>query len=200
MAQDGMIPQVVMTMPLLGGIDAIWKDGVLVGPKMSKSLGNHVGLADDPDVQFRRLMTIDDSMIHHFTDLLGLSNFSEEARKEDPKGCKKTLASMIVSFLHDPSTARTACRDWESRFEERVPVTKDIIEVKSDGPIWICKAIVDSGLVPSTSKARQLVEGGACLVTGEKVIDPKVTLKETSVLQIRFNKQPHFVLVNIKSP
>ncbi len=186
MREHGQKPQIVMTTPILEGLGAKVEDGKLVGDKMSKSLDNYVGVAESPDAQFGKLMSISDDLMWRYYELL-----SEQPRERiaglraeclsgatNPKLAKVALAKEIVARYHDHAAAAEAAVRWDAQFSKReVPteMPEHRVSVEADG-VWIPKALVEAGLVKSTSEGRRLIEGGGLEVDGKKVGDPKAKL------------------------
>jgi len=162
----GQAPQVVMTMPLLEGLDGV--------RKMSKSYGNYVGVTEAPEEMFGKLMSISDAMMIRYFELLTDVDTSEVARIKagavHPMEAKKRLAGLIVSELHDAAAADRARQRFESRFQRR-QVPDDVPVFKVREPLWICELMKQLRFTPSTSEARRLLSQGAVRVDGEMVTD-----------------------------
>ncbi len=162
----GQPPQVVITMPLLEGLDGV--------RKMSKSYGNYVGVTEAPEEMFGKLMSIPDAMMIHYFELLTDVDASEIARITagaiHPMEAKKNLAGLIVSELHDAAAADRARQRFESRFQRR-QVPDDVPVYKVREPLWICELMKQLRFTPSTSEARRLLSQGAVRVDGEMVTD-----------------------------
>ena len=168
----GQEPQVVLTMPLLEGLDGV--------QKMSKSLGNYVGIDEPPGDMFGKLMSISDELMWRYYELLSFRSSAEiaELRRQvaggrNPRDVKFELAREIVARFHDARAAEAAQADFIARFQKnQVPsdLRKVTIEV---GPakIKIANLLKEAGLVPSTTSAYRHLEQGAVRVDGEKVGD-----------------------------
>ncbi|MFO7768387.1 MAG: tyrosine--tRNA ligase [bacterium] len=166
----GLEPQVVMTLPLLVGTDG--------AEKMSKSLGNYVGIFDPPEEMYGKTLSIPDEQIHPWFELL--TDVSQEGLdaieaqlvegETNPRDLKRRLARQIVTQYYDEAAAREA----EAHFD-RVIVAKDapeeMPEVVLGGPAWIVEVMVSSGLASSNSEARRLIRQGAVSLDGEKIRD-----------------------------
>jgi tyrosyl-tRNA synthetase len=162
----GQPPQVVMTMPLLEGLDGV--------RKMSKSYGNYVAIEDPPEEMFGKLMSISDALMTRYFDLLAGGDAAELAAVHSgalhPMEAKKRLAAMIVAEYHGTDGAERAREYFESKFQRReVPADARVYRV--DGEIWICELMKQLGFVPSTSEARRLVGQGAVRVDGRAITD-----------------------------
>jgi len=162
----GQPPQVVMTMPLLEGLDGM--------RKMSKSYGNYVGISDAPQDMFGKLMSIPDKLMSRYYDLLTSAPAEEIAAIKSgeihPMEAKKRLAIQIVAEYHDPSAAKAARRYFESKFQRR-EVPEDIPVFKLAQPLWLCELMKQLRFAPSTSEARRLLGQGAVRVDGNPVTD-----------------------------
>jgi len=159
-------PQVVMTMPLMEGLDG--------ERKMSKSLGNYVGITEKPDEMFGKLMRISDPLMARYyqllTDLGADEIASIKSGSVHPMEAKKRLASMIVEEYHGAQAANAARAYFESKFQRReVPTNVPVYRIAED--IWICELMKQLQFAPSNSEARRLVSQGAVRVDGETVKD-----------------------------
>jgi tyrosyl-tRNA synthetase len=159
-------PQVVMTMPLMEGLDG--------ERKMSKSLGNYVGITEKPDEMFGKLMRISDPLMARYYQLLTEISGDElagiKSGKLHPMEAKKRLASMIVEEYHGGEAANSARAYFESKFQRReVPTNVPVYRIAED--IWICELMKQLNFAPSNSEARRLVSQGAVRVDGETVKD-----------------------------
>ena len=161
--------QVVMTMPLLVGLDGV--------QKMSKSLGNFVGVEEDPSSMFGKLMSISDSLMHDYYRLL-LGEICDHSLH--PMEAKKTLAERIVSRYHTTQLAEEARREFDLRFSKRDLEAAELPEYfpTTNRPHDITSLVVEAfqqsfGISKSRSDARRLIEGGSVTWSGEKISDPK---------------------------
>ncbi len=159
-------PQVVMTMPLLEGLDGV--------RKMSKSYGNAVGLTDAPRDMFGKLMSIPDRMMSRYFELLTDTVPAEMAAmrsgKAHPMESKKRLATTIVAEYHDSDAARDAREYFESKFQRR-EVPQDVPVFRIAEELWICELLKQLGFAASTNEARRLVGQGAVRVDRQTVSD-----------------------------
>jgi tyrosyl-tRNA synthetase len=159
-------PQVVMTMPLMEGLDG--------ERKMSKSLGNYVGITEKPAEMFGKLMRISDPLMFRYYQLLTDLSSEEiadiKSGKVHPMEAKKRLASMIVEEYHGADAANAARSYFESKFQRReVPTNVPVYRIAED--IWICELMKQLEFAPSNSEARRLVSQGAVRVDGETIKD-----------------------------
>ena len=159
-------PQVVMTMPLMEGLDG--------ERKMSKSLGNYVGITEQPGEMFGKLMRISDPLMARYYQLLTDLSADEiagiKAGRVHPMEAKKRLASMIVEEYHGAEAADAARAYFESKHQRReVPANVPVYRIAED--IWICELMKQLNFAPSNSEARRLVSQGAVRVDGETIKD-----------------------------
>src|SRR5262249_54792836 len=154
---------IALTLPLLEGTDGL--------QKMSKSLGNHVGITDDPREMFGRIMSISDALMGRWAELLVADEPDwAAASTSHPLERKKLLATLLVGRFHGVEVAQAARRFFEERFQQRKDVdpTPIVIRTRESG-LWICHLLKEAGLAASTSAARRLVSEGAVKVDGEVV-------------------------------
>ncbi|MFN8543178.1 MAG: tyrosine--tRNA ligase [Candidatus Binatia bacterium] len=162
----GIPGQLAVVVPLLEGIDGV--------QKMSKSLGNHVGITDPPRETYGKLMSISDALMQRFYELLSRAPSSDlEAVRRGavhPMEAKKGLARELVERFHGSVAAEDAERFFEERFQRRLP-HEPVQAALPDGvsEVWICQLLKDLGFAPSTSEARRLVLQGAVRVDGSTV-------------------------------
>jgi tyrosyl-tRNA synthetase len=173
----GQKPQVVITMPILEGLDGV--------QKMSKSLNNYIGIADSADDMFGKLMSISDELMWRYFELLSFRPMSEikawmlECEQgANPRNYKVRLAQEIIERFHDATAANKALENFEARFQRgAIPDEMDEFEFKSEsGSYGITNLLKDAGLVMSTSEAIRLINQGAVKIDGEKVSDAKLLI------------------------
>ena len=159
----GQSPQVVLTMPLLEGTDGV--------RKMSKSLGNYIALEDPPEEMFGKLMSISDTLMWRYYELLTAEDVSA-VKATHPMEAKLSLASTIVARYHSPSAAADARAEFRQKFSEReFPVESAERKVLSAEPMPLVDVIAKAGLAPSKTEARRLIAQGGVELDGEKVTD-----------------------------
>lgn len=182
---SGQMPQTVLTVPLLLGLDGV--------EKMSKSLNNYIGFFEDPDTQFGKAMSISDTLMWDWylllTDLLPRE--IEELKTGHPMDAKKRLARTIVADFHSAAAAEAAQEGWIRRFSERK--TEDAPEIPvepTEGEVLFAKLLVERGLAGSRKEAERLITQGAVSVEGEKVSDPsfRLALKASMKLLVKVGK------------
>ncbi len=179
----GQAPQCVLMMPLLEGLDGV--------NKMSKSLGNYVGIAEPPKEIFGKLMSVSDDLMWRYYDLLSFRGNaeiamlkSEVAEGRNPRDVKVVLAQEIVARFHSQQDAEDALADFEARFQ-RGAMPDEMPEVKVPaGPV--AQVLKAAGLVASTSEAARMIEGGGVRIDGEKVSDRGLVFAadKTIVMQV----------------
>jgi tyrosyl-tRNA synthetase len=183
----GQEPQVILTMPLLEGLDGV--------NKMSKSLGNYVGIHDPAEEMFGKLMSISDELMWRYVELLSFESLDtiagwkrSVAEGANPRDIKVRFAQEIIARFHDQAAARRALEDFEARFRHgEIPqdLPEQVIDVPADGG-GIGQVLKSSGVCPSTSEAIRMIEQGGVKVDGEKVSDKalKLAAGATYVLQV----------------
>ncbi|MEM7448292.1 MAG: tyrosine--tRNA ligase [Myxococcota bacterium] len=209
MRESGLKPQVVMTTPLLEGLNARVEEGRIVGDKMSKSLDNYVGVSESASQQFGKLMSISDPLMWRYYDLLStLSSREIQARRADcasgqlhPKAAKVALAKEIVSRYHDHRVSEDAHRRWEAQFAQR-QVPEDLLEhsviAQEQGSIWLPKALVSAGVTSSTSDARRRIKQGAVEVDGTRVTSMDAVLQSGGRYVVKAGKRA-WVAITVES-
>ena len=186
MERYGMRGQMVMTTPILEGIDAKLIDGKITGKKMSKSADNYIGLLEEPLSMFRKVMQIDDDVIFRYFELLSRRTNDEiaalkakRAAGEDPRPIKAIFAKEIIERFHDRDAAEKAERDFASIYSaDAIPDDIETHTVVSDKPtLWVAKALSSIGFVKSTGEGKRLVEQGGVEVDRTRVTDPNLQLE-----------------------
>ena len=181
--QANMEPQVILTMPILEGLDGV--------QKMSKSLDNYIGVDEDPDSMFGKIMSISDDLMWRYLDLLSFESLEtiaswkkEVENGENPRNIKFRLAEEIISRYHDNDQAKKAQQNFIDRFaKNQIPDEMD--EFTFSKGIKIANLLKDSKLVNSTSEAFRMIKQGAVKMDGEKINDKDLTPNEgTSVYQV----------------
>jgi tyrosyl-tRNA synthetase len=177
----GQKPQVVMTMPILEGLDGV--------QKMSKSLNNYIGIADTPDEMFGKIMSISDELMWRYFELLSFRPMSEIAAFNEqcqnganPRDYKFKLAQEIIARFHDEAAAVKALENFEARFQRgAIPDEMPEIELKIEGEsLAIANLLKDAELTASTSEAIRMINAGAVKIDGEKVENPKQEIPSDS--------------------
>ncbi len=178
----GQPPQIALTGPLLEGINAQVVDGKVVGDKMSKSLGNYVGIDEPASEQYGKLMSITDGLMWRYYELLSRRPLADIAalRAGHPKTAKSELAKEIVARYHGPEAARLAEQQFEQVHARReLPDEIDEREVARDAgadAVPLARTLAQLGMASSGSEARRLIAQGGVSVEGERVSDPNAKL------------------------
>lgn len=168
--------QAVLMMPILEGLDGV--------QKMSKSLGNYIGVTDEPFDMFGKILSISDELMWRYFELLSSKSLKEiEEIKEGvnnetlhPKKVKESLAMEIVERFHGNGEGEKAKAEFEKVFAKK-DIPTDMAEFTFEAPIWICQALVDCKLVDSTSQARRDIKANAVSLNQEKIDDDKLNLQ-----------------------
>jgi len=196
--QYGQDPQCILTMPLLEGLDG--------REKMSKSLGNYVGIAEPPQEIFGKLMSISDELMWRYIELLSFESAektdrwkAEVAGGANPRDVKARFAREIVARFHSHEAAKRAEEGFESRFREGA-LPDDMPEVSLKAPaggVLISQLLRQANLTPSTSEAQRMIEQGGVKLDGERVADKglKIPAGRTVVAQVGKRK---FARITIK--
>jgi tyrosyl-tRNA synthetase len=191
-------PQVIITMPLLEGISG--------DDKMSKSLGNYVGIHDPPNEMFGKLMSVSDVLMWRYIELLSFESLdtisrwkAETAAGGNPRDIKVRFAKEIVARFHDAQAAEMALEDFESRFRDG-GIPQDLPEQPIEAPAEgapIAQVLKSAGLCPSRSDALRMIEQGGVRVNGDKVSDRDLKLRPGSVYVLQVGKRK-FAKVAVK--
>jgi tyrosyl-tRNA synthetase len=186
----GQPAQCVLTMPLLEGLDGI--------NKMSKSLGNYVGITDAPQDMFGKLMSASDDLMWRYLELLSFESLAtiatwreEVAQGRNPRDIKVLLAQEIVTRFHSRQAAVDALAEFEARFQKGV-LPDDMPEVSVaavDGGLAIPQLLKQAGLVDSTSEAMRMIQQGAVRLDSERISDKAVVIKSGSVVVAQVGKR-----------
>jgi tyrosyl-tRNA synthetase len=190
----GQAPQCVLMMPLLEGLDGV--------NKMSKSLGNYIGIAESPTEIFGKLMSVSDELMWRYYDLLSFRGNDEIAslKREvgegrNPRDVKVLLAQEIVARFHSATDAEAALSEFEARFQRGVlPEDMPEVSVSAGSIMQVLKA---AGLTASTSEAQRMISGGGVRINGEKVGDGSTALAvgESFVMQVGKRKFARVTIV-----
>ena len=180
----GQVPQVVFLMPILEGLDGV--------QKMSKSLGNYVGITETPTEMFLKLMQLPDSMIRRYFELcteVPLDQVEARLGTENPRDSKRWLAREIISLYHPAEEAEKADAEW-LRVVSAGQVPSDIPEVHlQPGPLSTVELLLAAGLAPSKREARRLVEQGALSMDGVVLDDPSAQVEPCEGARLKLGKR-----------
>ncbi|MGH7436172.1 MAG: tyrosine--tRNA ligase, partial [Polyangiaceae bacterium] len=207
MAKYGKRPQIVLTTPILEGIDARMENGVPVGKKMSKSADNYIGIQEEPASMYRKAMQIDDDVVFRFFELLSSRGNAEIAQlKSDraagrnPMEIKALFAHEIVTRFHGAEAADRAAGEFRRVYSaDAVPDDVPHVVIQATGVAELAWAIKQAGLTGSTSDARRLVEQGGVEVDGARATDPKARLDHERDYLVRVgSKNRRFARIRVK--
>lgn len=199
--QHGQPPQIVITVPLLEGLDGT--------QKMSKSLGNYIGITEDPNEMFGKIMSISDVLMWRYYELLSLDKSLADIEKMqyaiqheglNPRDCKVQLALELITRFHDQTKAETALTEFERRFKQHdMPTEIPEHTIDVDGiDIPLANLLKDSGLTSSTSEARRLIQNGGIKIDTLKVDDPNLVIPAGSTHIYQVGKR-RFARVHVES-
>jgi len=185
----GQEPQVVITMPILEGLDGV--------QKMSKSLGNYVGITDPPDEMFGKIMSISDDLMWRYFELLSFRSLQEVAGLQqrvaaggNPRDVKFELGIELVARFHSMSQAERARQTFIERFQ-RGALPEDLPEcmLEAEEGVPIANALKEAGLVSSTSEGMRMIQQGAVRIDGEKLEDRTLLLARGSDIVCQVGKR-----------
>jgi tyrosyl-tRNA synthetase len=191
----GQEPQCILTMPLLEGTDGV--------DKMSKSKGNYIGITESPESMFGKLMSISDTLMWKYFELLSFSPMDDiiQLQKQvadgmNPRDTKVALAQEIVARFHTQQAAVDALANFEARFRDGA-IPEDMPEVQlGTAPLGILKVLRESGLVASGAEAQRNVEQGGVRVNGDRIEDKSLQLAAgTYVVQVGKRKFARVTLI-----
>lgn len=181
--QANMEPQVILTMPILEGLDGV--------QKMSKSLGNYIGINDSSDDMFGKIMSISDELMWRYLELLSFESLEtiaswkqEIVDGENPRNIKFRLAGEIITRFHNADVAKQAQQNFIDRFANN-KAPDDMPEFNFELGIKIANLLKDAGLVNSTSDAFRMIKEGAAKINGKKITDRNLEpIAGTEVYQV----------------
>jgi tyrosyl-tRNA synthetase len=189
----GHEPQCILTMPLLEGLDGT--------EKMSKSLGNYVGIAEAPGEIFGKLMSISDELMWRYIELLSFESLPtiQNWKKDHPRDVKARFAREIVARFHGAAAAERAEADFASRFREgEMPAEMPEVSVQApEGGILIAQLLKQASLTPSTSEAQRMIEQGGVRLDGERVSDKALKLPAGCTVVAQVGKRK-FARITVK--
>jgi tyrosyl-tRNA synthetase len=182
-------PQVVLTLPLLEGLDGV--------NKMSKSLGNYIGITESANDIYGKVLSISDQLMFRYYELLSdlggeqiaLLKKEMEAGVLHPKEIKKRLARELTARFHSDEAARLAEQNFEKVFQKGgVPDDIQVVQVTASEDIWIPQLLVDMELVKSTSDGRRMIKQNAVSLDGEKVTDVNAVVRPQGEVLVKVGK------------
>ncbi|MGI6142714.1 MAG: tyrosine--tRNA ligase [bacterium] len=190
----GQEPQICLTLPILEGLDGV--------NKMSKSLGNHIGIYDPPAEMYGKTMSLPDHLMVRYFELV--TNVSLEEIREikeglnqgtlHPRDVKMRLAREIVALYHDHAAAREAEDSFKAVFQRgdlptEIPEVSLAREELQDGRIWVARLLVLLGLAKSNSEARRLIKQGGVTIAGERIDDPERDIVPAAGMIVQVGKR-----------
>lgn len=194
----GQPPQIVLTMPILEGLDGV--------QKMSKSLGNYISIQELPNDMFGKLMSISDDLMWRYIELLSFESLESVARwrqevrdGRNPRDIKVAFAQEIVTRFHDRRAAEAALADFEARFRQGA-LPEDLPEISlpaKEGGWPIAQVLKQAGLTASTSEALRMIDQGGVKANGEKLGDKGLMLETGASVVLQVGKRK-FALVRIQ--
>lgn len=190
--QEGQEPQCVLTMPLLEGLDGV--------NKMSKSLGNYIGITEPPREIFGKVMSISDDLMVRYYELLSDVDLAHLQQVRDgiagrtgglhPMESKKALARELVARFYDAAQACQAEQDFVQQFKKKeIPEDIPTVALPESEPLWICRLLTQAGLVSSNGEARRLIQQGAVKLEGERVDNPELEVPAAGSLVVQAGKR-----------
>lgn len=186
----GQEPQIVVTMPLLEGLDGV--------NKMSKSLGNYIGITESADSIYGKVLSVSDELMFRYYDLLSdlsdseIAHLKERMQKGEihPKEVKKQLARELTARFHSVEAARMAEENFEKVFQQGgLPDFIPEVHLATTGEIWIPQLLVEAGLVSSTSDGRRMIQQNAVTLDGEKIADQAAKVETRGEVLLRVGKR-----------
>lgn len=199
----GQSPQIVLTLPLLEGLDGV--------QKMSKSLGNYIGIDESSDEIFGKIMSISDDLMWRYFELLSfrpmseVNKWREEAQQgANPRDIKIKLAEEMVERFYDHKTAQLAHENFVARFKRR-EIPEDLPEITltaPQGPFLIANLLKQANLVSSTSEAIRMIDQGAVRIDGEKISDSQLSIAPgaTHIYQVGKRKFAKIAVAKAEKP
>ena len=191
----GKPQQAILTVPILEGLDGV--------QKMSKSLGNYIGITDAPNEMFGKLMSVSDELMWRYFELLSfrpieeVDTFQEQIKEGfNPRDIKFLLCEEIITRFHSKADAENAKKDFIQRFQKNA-IPDDMSEacINLNGGMPIATLIKEAQLCPSTSEAMRMVKQGAVKINGEKIEDPKLVINQSQPFVLQVGKRK-FVKIN----
>lgn len=190
--QRGQQPQSVVTMPLLEGLDGV--------NKMSKSLGNYIGITEPAKDIYGKVMSISDELMLRYYELLSDVNLEILQKIKDgvagiaggahPMDSKKALARELVARFYDVQTADRAQEEFVQQFKQKeIPDDIPTLQVESVEPVWVCRLMMDAGLVSSNGEGRRLIKQGGVKIDGEKITDPNLEIAPSAPFVLQAGKR-----------
>lgn len=193
-ARYGQEPQVCMTMPILEGLDGV--------QKMSKSLGNYVGINDSAGVMYQKILSMPDTLIKRYFELLSFKPMTqvnallgEMAKGRNPQELKRILALELIERFHDKEAADTAHQSAGNRLAEgELPIDLPVIELACDETLFITQLLNQAGLAKSSAQAKDMLKNGSVKVDG-RVVDAALCLTKGQNVIVQAGKKAYAKVV-----
>ncbi len=190
--QVGQRPQCILTMPLLEGLDGV--------NKMSKSLGNYIGITDPAKEIYGKVMSVSDELMVRYYELLSDVDLATFRQVRDgvagkpggvhPMESKKALARELTARFHGEEAAGQAAEDFVRQFKQKeIPDDLPLARISATEPVWICRLLAEAGLVSSNGEARRLIQQGGVKIDGEKVVDSSLEVPPRGELVLQAGKR-----------
>lgn len=187
--QAGQSQQCVLTMPLLEGLDGV--------NKMSKSLGNYIGVAEAPEIIFAKLMSVSDDLMWRYIELLSFESLetiaewkAQVAGGENPRNIKVRFAQEIVARFHSQAAADKALEDFQTRAKGGIPDEVPEVRLNIEGDsVGIAQLLKMAGLVESTSEAMRAIQQGGVKLDSEKVSDKNLQIQKNTMVIAQVGKR-----------
>jgi len=184
----GQEPQVIVTTPLLEGLDG--------GPKMSKSLGNAIGLSEPADQAYGKLMSISDDLMWHYMHILlyhsdaEIAQFKKDVQEErvHPMDLKKNMAHAIIARFWSPVEADSAQKQFEELFQKKDYSHAHEVELASYASLWIVDLLKTLKAITTSSEAKRLIDSGSVHIDGQAITDFKALVNPASGMIIKVGK------------
>jgi len=190
----GQKPQCILTLPILVGLDGV--------NRMSKSLGNYIGIDEPPDEIFGKVMSIDDNMIYQYFELVTDVNGDKledvkaklASSEYNPRDLKMELGETLVAMYYSTEKAQEASKEWERVFSERkLPSDMPEFSISTLGErIWVVKLLTETKMVKSGGEARRLIKGGGLYLNNERIADDSAEIDLTEGMIFKVGKRRFF--------
>jgi len=185
----GKPQQAILTVPILEGLDGV--------QKMSKSLGNYIGITDAPNDMFGKLMSVSDELMWRYFELLSfrpleeIEGFQTQIKEgANPRDIKFLLCEEIIERFHDAKAAESAKQDFIHRFQKNaIPDEMPVKKINMGEGMQIGNLLKEAQLCPSTSEAMRMVKQGAVKINGEKITDPRMVIAESEPFVLQVGKR-----------
>lgn len=188
----GLEPQIAITLPILVGLD-----GKI---RMSKSIGNYIGISEEPYEMYSKVMSVPDEILENYFNLLTELNFDKNIH---PMENKKLLAKALVSLYHGATCSQDTSLKWDKIFSKReVPDQVETLVINSsdleNGKIWLVRLVAKTGITSSNSEARRLIDQGGVEINGKKLTDSSSNIQVNTGDVLRVGKKKRYFKLELK--